>query len=150
MKRNQNRWFTYSVLTLLLFTASTAASQAADFNLAWDPPVENDANLIGYHVYYKAGSSILTDPSGSIMIYVPLSEEGFDPSSPSFLVTDLLDDTTYYFTVSAVYDEDESAMSNQVEGINGNSTPTSAIETSTSGSSAGSGGGGCFIKTLAH
>jgi len=43
------------------------------------------------------------------MICVSLSEQGFDPDSPSFLVTDLFDGTAY-FTVTAVCDEDESAL----------------------------------------
>ena len=132
------------ITLILVLLVPVAGSIAAEVKLAWDPHEWTHSNLIGYNLYYKAGSSVKANTDGSFMIYIPLSEPGFDPDHPSYKVTDLIDDTQYYFAVTAmVVDDDESGMSNEVSAING----ASAIDTNGT-SSSGSVGGGCFIDTL--
>lgn len=132
-------------LFLAIFVCATI-SMAAEVTLAWDPYDNTHINLIGYNLYYKAGSSVQADPDGATLIYVPLSESGFDPDHPSYTVTGLLDDTRYYFTVTAMVGDDESGMSNEVSSINGASSLDSTPGTSAAVASGS--GGGCFINML--
>jgi hypothetical protein len=124
-------------------------SPAAEFTLAWDPNSNDYSNLIGYNLYYKEGSSIQNDLEGAVMIYIPLTETGFDPSQPSYAVTGLQDNVRYYFTVTAMYEDEESGMSNEVSAINDISDPSDSNLNSNSNSpSGGSSGAGCFITAL--
>lgn len=105
-------------LGVLLLAASI--SSAADFTLSWDSNYNDDSGLIGYNVYYKEGASILENPDDSVMIYIPLSEEGFDPENPNYTITGLEENVKYYFTVTAMSEDDESSMSNEVSAISSN------------------------------
>jgi hypothetical protein len=127
----------------------TASSMAAEITLAWDPHDLTHSGLIGYNLYYKENSSVQTDPDGSMMIYIPVTETDFDPDNPSYTVTGLQDYTEYYFTITAMVGDEESSMSNEVSAINGSSALVDTNpDTSSTSSGAGSGGGGCFINTL--
>ena len=148
MKPLKPRWLALAMTAVLMLAIPTVSIHAADFNLAWDYSPSDEHNLIGYNIYYKAEESILADPDGSIMIYVPLSEDEFDPYNPGYSLTDLLDDTTYYFTVTAVYEDTESPMSNEVGAVNGDPIPGSNLQNGTSNSSSGASGAGCFIDTI--
>lgn len=103
---------------VLLLAASI--SSAAEFTLSWDPNCNDYPGLIGYNVYYKEGASIRENPDDSVMIYIPLSEEGFDPENPSYTITGLKDNIVYYFAVTAMSGDDESGMSNEVSDISRN------------------------------
>lgn len=102
------------VAFFLVLPIAATISSAADFTLAWNSNCNGHPDLIGYNLYYKEGGSILENPEDSVMIYIPLTEEGFDPENPSYKVTGLKDDVEYYFTVSAMYNDEESGMSNEV------------------------------------
>jgi hypothetical protein len=119
-----------SVFVLLL---AASIGSAADFTLSWDANCNDYPGLIGYNLYYLEGASVLENPDDSIMIYIPLSQEGFDPESPSYTVTGLKDNVEYYFTISAVDKDEESGMSNEVSGISRDSD-SSTIDSETSNS----------------
>lgn len=144
MRNRPIRTVTVGIIFVMIIFALAGVSQAAEVTLAWDPHDNTHTNLTGYNLYYKAGSSVQTDPDGATLIYIALTDPGFDPDNPSYTVTDLLDDTKYYFTVTAMVNDDESGMSNEVAATNGAST----LNTNTGTSAAGSGGGGCFISSL--
>ena len=136
---------------IILSVASTL--YGADITVAWDANCNENPDLIGYNIYYKAGSSVLADPQNADVIYIPLSDAGFNEAQPSYQITDLLNDVRYYFTVTAIYSNDqiedeESAMSNEVStGDNGNDTAISD-GSSNSDSSGSSDSAGCFISDL--
>jgi hypothetical protein len=96
-----------------------AFGMAADFELFWDPNCNADTDLKGYYIYYKEDGSVVDDPGGAIEQYVALTDFGFDPDNPSFLIPGLLDDVLYCFAVAAWYGDGESGMSNEVCGVNG-------------------------------
>ena len=134
------------IFTMAIF-ASASVGVAAEVTLAWDPHENTHSNLSGYYIYYKAGSSVQANPDGATLIYIALTDPGFDLENPSYTVTDLMDDTQYFFAVTAMVEDDESGMSNEVSTTNG----SSALETHTdapSAASGGGGGGGCFINSL--
>ena len=136
------------VLIWLLWATSSVAGQ---LTLAWDPnPGECDGtSLIGYNLYYKAGSSVAADPDGADLIYIPLGDPEFDPDNPSFQVTGLSDSVRYYFVVTAMYGDEESTMSNEVSALTSTGGGQSrSIDAAADGTSAGSSGGGCFIDSL--
>ena len=113
-------WIAAITVMLILATSGTAA----EFSLAWDPNCNEDPTLIGYNLYYNAGTSVLSDPDGADYIYIALNDPDFNPDLPGFTVSGLQDDVEYYFTVSAVYEDGESDMSNEISGIrNGSDTP---------------------------
>lgn len=135
-----------SLLALLVWTTNGWAGQ---ITLAWDPSDSDGTNLIGYNLYYKADSSAAADPYSANLIYIPLTDPDFDPDHPSYQVTGLSDSARYYYVVTAMYNDDESEMSNEVTSMNGiGGGQTSSINASTDGSSAGSSSGGCFIDSL--
>lgn len=134
------------LLILLLWTTNCLAEQ---ITLAWDPSESNGTNLIGYNLYYKAGSSAAADPDIADLIYIDISDPDFDPDHPSYQVTGLSDSERYYFVVSAMYNDGESGMSNEVSSIVGaGGEQNSSINASTDDTSAGSSSGGCFIDSL--
>lgn len=133
---------------LLMWAANSSAGQ---LTLAWDPnPSDYDGtSLIGYNLYYKADSSVAADPDGANFVYISLTDPGFDPNHPSYQVTGLSDSERYYFVVTAMYNDDESSMSNEVSSISGTGGgQTSSINAGTDDNSAGSSSGGCFIDSL--
>jgi hypothetical protein len=133
---------------VLLFLAAPALS--ADVTLAWDP--NSEADLEGYGVYFKLGSS---GPPYELFGYVTLQELN-DPDNPAFAVTGLAKGSSYYFAVTA-YDTagNESGYSAPVCAQIGDqilpctSPPNSGGSSGGSGvaSGGGGGGGGCFIET---
>jgi hypothetical protein len=142
------------IMTLLIGAVNCLAGERT---LAWDPNCNDYPNLIGYNLYYKAGSSVSENPDGANLIYIPLTEPGFDPDQPSYQVTGLLENVRYYFTVTALYNDDESAMSNEVSGmldsdsgtLGGSPSGSSSDVNSTADSSTGgSSSAGCFIDSL--
>ena len=136
---------------VLLFLAAPALS--ADVTLAWDP--NSEADLEGYGVYFKLGSS---GPPYELFGYVTLQELN-DPDNPAFAVTGLAKGSSYYFSVTA-YDTagNESGYSTPVCAQIGDqilpcTSPPSGGGSSggsgvaSGGSGGGGGGGGCFIET---
>jgi hypothetical protein len=147
-RSNYGKGLIVFLFVLLVWTTNSLAGQ---FTLAWDPnPSDCDgAALIGYNLYYKAGSSAAADPESADLIYIPLTDPDFDPDNPSYQVTGLSDSETYYFVVTAMYNDDESGISNEVSAAaGGGSGQNSSINASTDSTSAGSSGGGCFIDSL--
>jgi hypothetical protein len=142
-----------SIAIMLIFATSGAA---AEFSLAWDPNCNEDPTLIGYNIYYSAGESVMADPDSADFIYIALNDPDFNPDQPGFTVTGLEDDVEYFFAVSAVYEDGESDLSNEISNIRNSSdtppdsTPPSDVNlspTPTSASGTGS-SGGCFISSL--
>jgi hypothetical protein len=138
---------------VLLFLAAPALS--ADVTLAWDP--NSEADLEGYGVYFKLGSS---GPPYELFGYVTLQELN-DPDNPAFEVTGLAKGSSYYFSVTA-YDTagNESGYSAPVCAQIGDQIlpctspppppippPSGGGSSGGSGGSGGGGGGGCFIET---
>jgi hypothetical protein len=131
------------VLALILIPA---VGMAADFELLWDPNCSENDDLEGYIIHYIEGESVIYNQFDATQIYVSLSENGFDPDTPRYLVSGLIDDVTYCFAVSAFYEDEESGMSNETCGVNGVYVPSPG-----GGSSDGSTNnlsGGCFIGAL--
>lgn len=124
-------------------------SSAGQLILAWDPCDSDSTDLIGYNLYYKAGSSAAADPDDADLVYIPLTDPDFDPDNPTYQVTGLSDSVRYYFAVTAMYNDDESGMSNEVSAILGTGGgQNSIIDTGTDEPSAGSSSGGCFFDSL--
>jgi hypothetical protein len=145
-RRNYGKGLIVFLFSLLSWTTNSSAGQ---ITLAWDPNESDGTNLIGYNLYYKAGASAAVDPYGANLVYIPLTDPDFDPDNPNYQVTGLSDSETYYFVVTAMYNDDESGMSNEVSAIAGSgSGQHSSINAATNGSSAGSSSGGCFIDSL--
>ena len=143
---NYGKGLIASLLILLMWATS---SMAGELTLAWDPNDSDGADFIGYNLYYKAGSSVAADPDNANLIYIPLTDPEFDPDNPSYQVTGLTNSERYYFVVTAMYNDNESGMSNEVSAIVGtDGGQNSSINNSTESSSAGSSGGGCFIESL--
>jgi hypothetical protein len=131
-------------------------ASAADVTLAWDPNQESD--LEGYGVFYKKGSN---GPPYDLGGYVSVGELS-DADAPTFTITGLQQDATYYFAVTA-YDTsgNESAFSASVcaqvgavvtpcAASSDGSVPSSSANAGSSSDSGGGGGGGggCFIQSL--
>jgi hypothetical protein len=128
--------------TLLFFFAVRA--EAASVILAWDANDEPD--LAGYTLYGREG--LRGPPWDEIGTYP--EEELSDPLNPMVTVTDLKNDTAYYFTVTA-YDteENESGFSRSVCAENGAACQNNTSSgTATSGG--GGGGGGCFLTISSY
>jgi hypothetical protein len=138
-------------LLLLIMAISPSSGAAAEFSLAWDPNCNVNPTLIGYTIYYSAGSPVTADPDGADIVYISLDDPDFDPDQPAFEITDLEDDVEYYFTVTAIYEDGESDMSNEVSGTNSHTetSPDSNLQYVNSNSTfTGSSSGGCFINIL--
>ena len=87
----------------------TGNSYAADVTLAWDPNHESD--LTGYGVYYRQGAD---GPPYDLFAYFDKTELT-DPNSPTFTITGLTQNASYYFAVTAFDSADnESAYSASV------------------------------------
>ena len=142
------------VLIVLVWATS---SFSGELTLAWDPNCNDNPNLIGYNLYYKADSSVADNPDNANLIFIPLTEPGFDPDQPSYQVTGLSENVRYYFTVAAMYNDEESAMSNEASGmLNANSgTPDGSpggsntnVNSTADNSTGGSSSAGCFIDSF--
>jgi hypothetical protein len=135
-----------------------AIGYAADVTLAWDANQEND--LEGYGVYFSSGTD---GPPYDFFGYISTAELN-NGNSPTFTITGLQQDATYYFAVSA-YDTsgNESAYSSSVCAQVGvtvtvcpsadttpanPSNPSSGVTAPAYSASGGGGGGGCFISTV--
>jgi hypothetical protein len=132
------------VVMLLVFPAQALP---ATVTLAWDANAEQ--NIAGYEVYYQKWSS---GPPFDYFGYVALQDLA-DPGNPSATITDLEDDTDYYFVITAVNTEGiESAFSNSTcaEIGAGTGQPCGAGDAAPSdnGGGGGGGGGGCFLNAL--
>jgi hypothetical protein len=139
----------FTLLLILLMWVSTCP--AGQISLAWDPNpgYSGGAYLIGYNLYYKAGSSVAADPNGADLVYISLTDPDFDPANPSYEVTGLSDTERYYFVVTAMYGDEESGTSNEVSTLAGTAGgQNSSINAGTADTPAGSSSGGCFIDSL--
>lgn len=148
---------TYPILLLLgsvviainLFSLfiSPACAAAREVTIAWDPNGEDD--LEGYAVYKKESSSSAFNFIDSLPI-----DEIEDPSNPMVTITELEDDSKYYFAVTAFDVEgNESNYSNelcvQVAGISvsecrsadGSGDDDNGSSVADSGGGGGGGGG---------
>ena len=119
----------------IFFLVSTSLSYSAEVTLAWDANTESD--LAAYNVYYKTGSSgepydgtgIDQGDSGINILLDNLTI----PDNPSFTLTGLRDNESYYFVVTAVDSSgNESGFSTEVMHDSGSTVVTYAI-TSSSG-----------------
>jgi hypothetical protein len=150
--KNRFRTFATGITSLMIIMLIVATSGfAAEFSLAWDPNCNEDPTLIGYTIYYNTGTSVLADPNDANMVYIALNDPAFDPDHPSYQFTNLQDGVEYFFTVSAVYEDGESDMSNEISGQYGISDPNPSGGSNlspTQSSSTGSSSGGCFISSL--
>ena len=137
-------------LLLMIMSISPTNGATADFALAWDPNCNVDPTLIGYTIYYSAGSPVTADPDNADIIYISLDDPDFDPDQPAFEIADLDDDVEYYFTVTAMYKGGESDMSNEISSTNGDieASPDSSLQYIDSTSTSSGSSGGCFINTL--
>ena len=139
--------FYHAILTVLIFSLMVAYAHAYDITLAWDPNTEID--LSGYNLYVRVNNSLLY----SLFDELTLGE--VDPDNPQFMATDMENDVTYDFVVTAVNNAgEESDFSNEVSVMNGEIIKEESIIDNVStvagqaytGDSSGS-GGGCFILT---
>jgi hypothetical protein len=134
------RAISLGILTALTIFCNASLSIGGQVTLAWDPNTEYD--LAGYNLYIKEGSSIKPNDSDALIIAIPLSSDGFNPDTPRYTVTELVDDIVYYFVVSAFNDYGvESGYSNEVSIKN--EKPYVVPQSSSSGSN-----GGCMIDAV--
>jgi hypothetical protein len=124
----------------MLFPPAVATLVPPKITLAWDP--SNEEDVAGYGLYLSKGAP---GPPYEWIDDVYLDELA-NQNRPSFTATDLVDDGTYYFAVTAF----------TVEGIESDFSGALCVQKSGSSasacSSAGSGGGGegCFVVSAAH
>ena len=120
---------------------------AYDITLVWDPNTEID--LAGYNLYVRVDNSL------SYSFFDELTLDEVDPDNPQFMATDMENNVTYDFVVTAVNNAgEESDFSNEVSVMNGEIIKEEVIIDNVStvagqaytGNSSGS-GGGCFILT---
>jgi hypothetical protein len=104
------------ITVLMTILISATGGSAANFPLAWDPNCNDYPTLIGYNLYYSAGSSVVADPDSADVVCISLDDPHFDPDHPGYEITGLLDGVKYYFAVSAVYEDGESDLSNEISG----------------------------------
>jgi hypothetical protein len=128
-----------NLISLFIFPACAAAGEVT---IAWDPNSEDD--LEGYAVYKKESSSSAFNFIDTLPI-----DEIEDPSNPMVTITELEDDSKYYFSVTAFDIEgNESDYSNelcvQLAGLSVTEC-RSADGGDSGGANSGGGGGGCFI-----
>ncbi len=103
---------------LSLFGWLSSGAWAFSVTLAWDPNSESD--LAGYRIYYDTDSG----PPYRYSTNIPLSSQDFNPYSPEYTVTGLVDGNVYYFACTAYNDSMlESAYSNEVSTGNAPSNP---------------------------
>ena len=126
-----------AALFCIFFPIAAATFQPSEITIAWD--ANTGEKLAGYAIYVK------NSPDEPFRLLDDLYlDELQDPANPMVTLTELEDDSTYYFAVTA-FDEEghESNYSRevcaQVEGA--------SITRCSSGDSRGGGGGGCFIST---
>jgi hypothetical protein len=113
----RQRRFVYLIPVIIILLLPVTVMAASQVTLAWD--ANSEANLAGYRIYYKSGSS--GEPyngngidQGSSPVDVPLSSLS-DSSNPEVTLTGLTESVDYYFVATA-YDkyDNESAYSNEV------------------------------------
>ena len=108
--------FILYVFFILLFFLFAPRAYSAEVTLAWNQNPE--ANLLGYKVYYKTGSS--GEPyngTGAVQGPSPISvpiEEITDPHNPEFILTGLVNDEVYFFVATAYNSYGESDYSKEV------------------------------------
>ena len=146
----KRRWIPIFLISVFLPLCATVPSAlAAQATLAWDP--NQDTDLEGYGIYYSIGSE---GPPYKLFGYVTTAELT-NPDAPSFAITGLQQGNVYYFSLTA-YDTsgNESAFSEPVCAVVGDTVtacPSASSSSSASeggGSGGGGGGGGCFIQSL--
>jgi hypothetical protein len=98
------RWVSFAVAALLAVAAIRPA-HAVDFLYTWPP--SSAIGLTGYGVYQSTGGGAY-----QLIAQVPLGALP-NPQQPSYLVTGLQDDTTYYFASSAIATSGDSSLSYQ-------------------------------------
>lgn len=91
---------------------ATRSGEDSRVSLSWQPPGGTSPSLpwnpvLGYHVY----RSLQTDFSDALRISSSLL------ANPAFVDTGLVNGTTYWYAVSATYDEGESALTDPVEAL---------------------------------
>jgi hypothetical protein len=125
--------FYVAVISVLLISILETPVSGYDLRFAWDPISEPD--LAGYVLYVRENES---EGTFEQVGYYPLDQ--LDPNNPQGAATDLENDTTYYFAVTAINrDGVESDYSNLVGVLN-----NEVIGENTDNDGSGS---GCFIST---
>jgi len=121
---------------LIFFLIPSAAVQAADVTLAWDGNTEPD--LAGYSIYLREGSA----PSKTYYtrrIDISLASLGEDTSSPHYTVSNVSDNETTFFAVTARDNEgNESGLSNVVSYAPDDPLPSDPSESDTNSFDSGS------------
>ena len=130
-------------LAALFISFETSSSAADQIILSWNPNTEPD--LEGYVLYGKQGSS---EPPFDYVDTYPEVDLA-DPLNPRAVITDLENDVTYYFAVTA-YDTEgnESDYSNIVSVSKSNGIDVGGNSNGDGGG--GGGGGGCFINIAGY
>ena len=126
----------------LLFIFVPGIGYTAEVTLAWDPNEEPD--IAGYAIYHNIDYS---GPPYGYSGAVPI-EDLEDPDMPELTISELEDNTNYYFVITA-YDSEgnESGYSDEVcVQVDGDFLKACPASVSGSGDSGGS-AAGCFIST---
>ena len=147
MKHRPGTYLKGILVALLIIMMSATTIPAAEIILAWDASCNEYPDLIGYNIYFKADSSVAEDPDGAELIYIALTDSGFDPDQPTYTVSGLSDNVRYYFTVTAMLEDKESAMSNEVSAEMSTSSLSSDSSSGTAGTDTVS-SSGCFISAM--
>ena len=137
-------WLTCSLGIVLMLAGQPPPACPADFLLKWNP--NNEQDLLGYYIYYQENASLASGLAGATKVIIALDTPGFDASRPGYTLTNLKDDTLYYFAVSAFSAAGESVLSQEVSLKKGPADSTDPSGTESTGGSGG--GGGCFIGAL--
>ena len=128
----------YRFIILVIVPLMVTSVQAYDMTLAWDP--NSEADIAGYNLYVR------DIDNGNYNIVDNINLDEINSEQPQFMITDMENDVTYYFVVTALNNAGlESNFSNEVVVLNGNEI--ALISTAEISSSNGASGSGCFISS---
>jgi hypothetical protein len=134
--------FVTPLVVLYLFIYFISPVHSAEVTIAWDP--NNEPDLAGYGIYLREN---IPGPPYNLAGYVTLNELT-EVDNPSFTVSGVNTNSTYYFAITAYDSENlESNFSQSLcvnTGVNNSVCASNTIDKS----SGGGGGGGCFINSL--
>jgi hypothetical protein len=121
-----SNWWKFLLLPMGLVLCFAGSVNALDVTLQWD--ANEETNLAGYKIYYRAGSSgggLLGDYNGtganegdSPIEMILAQDENSDPDTVEFTVSNLTNGLTYFFVVTAYDNEvpvNESGPSNEAD-----------------------------------
>lgn len=111
-KYSPRRWMIWAIWILFAITFGAQAVYAGDATLSWTAPTQNTdgsalTDLAGFTIY---GGTVQGGPYGDVSITIS------NPTTTTFVVSGLTEDTTYFFVVTAFNSADpvrESDFSNE-------------------------------------